>query len=598
MSKGLLGAANVVDVIRERAATLGERNALTFVRDPRARDDCSLTYRRLDERAVALAGWLRRMFRQGDRMLLLYPPGLEFTVGFLACLYSGLVAVPAPMPDNYKRQAERLRRVAVDADCAGVLTESTTLADVSAWAAASGLPGLRCRASDAPEDTEPDAWTMPDIGPDTLALLQYTSGSTSDPKGVMVSHRNFLHNADIYHRSLGFAEERNIGGWAPHYHDMGLIAQMLPALLFGSTSVLMAPTAFVRRPYSWLSMIDGYDIGVSLAPNFGFELCTRRITDEQLSELDLSRWDVAVNGSEPVRASTMAEFSRRFAPAGFRATALRPCYGMAEATVYISGATSRLPRVRQVDAELLEAGTMTEPRPGTTPRAVVSCGRALGFDVRIVDPVTRQVRTAGRVGEIWLRGESVAQGYWRNEQATRETFRARTADGDTGYLRTGDLGVCHDGEIYVTGRAKEVVVVHGRNLYPQDLEYTVRSACPELENGYGAVFTVNAADEETDSAVVMVHEVKGRPAAAEAAAITAAVRTCLVREFGIAAAGVVLLRPGGVHRTTSGKIQRVAMREAFLAGLLDAVHEDIDDRLRELRAAAAPGLPVSAGHEV
>lgn len=588
MSKGLLDAASVVDVIRERAADHGDLNALTFVRDPVSGDDDSLSYRRLDERVVALAGWLRATFARGDRLLLLHPPGLEFAVAFLACLYSGMVAVPAPMPDNYRRQADRLGKVVVDAECAGVLTERGALAAVSAWVAEFGPPGLRCWSTDSAELVAPDSWTMPDIGPDTLALLQYTSGSTSEPKGVMVSHRNFLHNADVYHRSLGFARERNIGGWAPHYHDMGLIAQMLPALLFGSTSVLMAPTAFVRRPHSWLAMIDRYDVGVSLAPNFGFELCTKRVTDEQMSTVDLSRWDVAVNGSEPVRESTISAFSERFAPAGFRATALRPCYGMAEATVYISGSTSRSPRVRQVDAARMDAGVMRPAQPGATTRTVVSCGRALGFDVRIVDPVTCEVLSAGRVGEIWLRGESVAQGYWRNERATDEVFRARTADGDAGYLRTGDLGCCDDDEIYVTGRVKEVLVVRGRNLYPQDLEYAVRTVCPELESGSGAAFTVDCGDGDGDKALVMVHEVKGRPAVDKAAEITVAVRTCLAREFGVAAAGVVLLRPGGVQRTTSGKIQRVAMRELFLAGLLDRVYEDVDDRLRAVRAATVP----------
>ena len=591
MRNGQRREVSVSDVIREHASSLRETTALMFLTGSNSEPDPdTMTYGELDGRAAALAAWLQDRFAKNDRILLLYPSGLEFAVAFLGCLYGGMVAVPAPLPGGYKGHAERLARIAHDADCVAILTDSKNLAEVSSWASETGLERLE---RSAVQDAELDAgtWTLSSSAPDTLALLQYTSGSTSDPKGVMVSHDNLLHNAMVYRQSLGFDTSIRIGGWAPLYHDMGLIAQLLPALLFGSSCVFMSPTTFVRRPYSWLQMIDEYDVGLSLAPNFAFDLCARQVTDQQIAELDLSRWEVAVNGAEPIHASTLTAFTSRFAPAGFNPQALRPCYGMAEATVYVCGSTSRRPLVRDVDAGLLEAGVFQPSAPGPGTRTLVSCGRPVDFEMQIIDPLTREERADGRVGEIWLRGKSVTKGYWRKQQATAEVFNGVTTGLDAGYLRTGDLGVLYEGELFVTGRIKEVLVVRGRNLYPQDLELVIRALRPELADGLGAVFNIPLPGREYREEVVVLHEVRGRPEPDELATITADIRLCLVREFGVAVVGVVLLRRGGIQRTTSGKIQRLAMREHFLHENLSPLYEDLDSEVRQLFRRPGPLMP-------
>ncbi|HYH98169.1 fatty acyl-AMP ligase [Hyalangium sp.] len=590
MKIGFEHVSSVTELIRQNVGARRDQVAVTLVGDlDKEGGASSLSYLQLDHEARRVASWLQARFPTGDRILLLYPVGVDFVAGFLGCLYAGMIAVPAPLPGQYQHQRRRVKAIARDASISAVLTDSANLSAVSEWATAEGLAQVQCLATDTADFGQPDAWTMPPTGRETIALLQYTSGSTGNPKGVMVSHHNLLHNVDSFRRGLGFSEQTRFGGWIPLYHDMGLMAQLLPALFLGSDCVLMTPNAFVMRPHLWLRMIEKYGIGYSAAPNFAYELCRRRVTDAQLAQLDLSRWEYAANGSEPVQASTLLAFAKRFAPAGFREDALCPCYGMAEATVYISGCAHRRPVIHHVDAALWARHEFKLAEPGAAGRHLVSCGVARDYDVRIVDPDAHQVLPEGRVGEIWLRGESVARGYWRNEEATRATFQASTGEGDGGYLRTGDLGLIHEGEIYVTGRIKEMLIVHGRNLYPQDIEHEVRAQHPELSTRFGAVFTVSGSDEE--EAVVVTHEIKGRFTEERLREITSSMKTTVSREFGVRVAGVVLLKPGSVQRTTSGKIQRSAMRELFLANALSLIHEDLDPQVRSMRQAQPQTLP-------
>lgn len=590
MNMGFEHVSSVTDLIREHVRTRGEQVAVTLVRELDKPDGATaLSYRQLDHEARRVASWLQERFPAGERALLLYPVGVDFVAAFLGCLYAGMIAVPAPLPGQYQHQRRRVKAIARDAGISAVLTDSANLASVSDWAQAEGLTQVQCLATDTEDFGKPDTWTMPPTSRETLALLQYTSGSTGDPKGVMISHHNLLHNVDSFRRGLGFSERTRFGGWIPLYHDMGLMAQLLPALFLGSDCVLMTPNAFVMRPHLWLRMIDKYGIGYSAAPNFAYELCRRRITDAQLAQIDLSRWEYAANGSEPVQASTLLAFAERFSSAGFRKDALCPCYGMAEATVYISGCAHRAPVIHHVDAGLLARHEFKQADPGQATRDLVSCGPARDYDVRVVNPETCQVLPDGRVGEIWLRGASVSRGYWHNEQATRATFQAVTADGDSGYLRTGDLGLIHGGEIYVTGRIKEMLIVHGRNLYPQDIEHEVRAQHPELSTRFGAVFTVSAPDEE--ESVVVTHEIKGRFSEERLHEITSSIKQTVLREFGVRAAGVALLKPGSVQRTTSGKIQRSAMRQLFLAGALTPIHEELDPQVSRARQQRREVLP-------
>jgi acyl-CoA synthetase (AMP-forming)/AMP-acid ligase II len=556
-------------LLQHWAGRYPDRDAVVVVRDAQRALAAHLSYAELDYRARRIGGWLQERFPPGARVLLLYPP-VGYIPGFFGCQYAGMVAVPAPLPGRYDYERRRVRGIAADAGVCAVLTDDASQPGVRAWLAGEGLDWLPVLAADAAGDPAGgaggDAWRMPELGHDSIALLQYTSGSTAEPKGVVVDHGNLLANAATLRRTLDVPESVRFGGWAPHYHDMGLMAQTLPALFHGSTCVLMSPTSFLRDPWQWLKMVDVYDVGWSAAPNFAYELCYRKVSDEQIAQLDLSRWRHAVNGSEPVQMATMASFAKRFASAGLRADALSACYGLAESTVFVSGAPPRDWVSVRVDPDLL-ARHRFELVAFPDGRELPSNGTAPDCDVRIVDPDTGAVLPPGRVGEIWLRGPSVARGYWRDDAATAATFRGRTADGDGDFLRTGDLGAVRDGEIYVTGRLKEMLIIRGRNLYPQDVEHELRQRHPELGN-VGAVFTVPAAEDGAGEALVVTHEVRGRMADVDLRALAGRIRRTVAREFGVGNAVVALLRRGAVRRTTSGKVQRSAMRHLFLAGTL------------------------------
>lgn len=573
-------APDVVTLLRHHAQLRPEQPALTLVRDLDRDDANHLNYQQLDDEVQRLAAWLQSKFAAGERVLLLYPVGLDFVVAFLACAYAGMIAVPAPLPGQYQHERRRLSCIATDAELAVVLTDAESYARVAEWMCDNGLNATPLYASENLCAEKP--WQSPKIQREDVLLLQYTSGSTGNPKGVMITHHCLLHNVDSYRQALGFDEQTRFGGWIPLYHDMGLMAQLLPALFLGSYCVLMTPQAFVTRPFSWLRLISHYRINYSAAPDFAYELCRRRITDEQLLRLDLSCWRFATNGSEPVQANTLQAFAEHFAAAGFERESLSPCYGMAEATVYVSG--RRGPRWLDVDAEALAAGQIRIAQPGMDARRLVSCGEAVGYDVCVINPHTHKPAAIGQPGEIWLRGESISPGYWRKPEASASTFQAQIAGGGSGFLRSGDLGLMHNGEIYICGRLKEMLVVHGRNLYPQDIEFELRTQHPELASRFGAVFAV---DTEVGEVMVVSHEIRGLFSSEALAELALAIRACVLREFGVRPAAVLLLKSGSVRRTTSGKIQRTAMRELFLSNTLSALHELIDPDLLALRALSA-----------
>ncbi|MEU6540491.1 fatty acyl-AMP ligase [Streptomyces sp. NPDC047000] len=603
--------------LQERAATLGDADALVFLRDgadrghrPAAADPGvsagaeHLTYATLDRRARALAVRLREHGAEGRPVLLLYPPGPEFLVAFAGCLYAGAVAVPAPLPGDRGERLQRVSGILKDTLARLVLTDTAHAADTSLWLAVSGGGETVCLATDidtglpgaAGSGPDADDWRPPATGPDDLAFLQYTSGSTSKPRGVMVTHRNLMANQAALQRLLGTTAEDRFGNWLPHYHDMGLIAHLLHPLYLGTAAVQMAPAAFIKRPVGWLRAFGEYGLTVGGGPNFSYDLCTRRVTDAQLDELDLSGWRLALCGAEPVRARTLDAFARRFAPAGLRASSLYPGYGLAEATLAVSGGRPGLPAGRlTVDAAGLEHDELRPPAAGRPIRTLVGAGRILDddFDLRVVDPVACAEMPPGRVGEIWLRGASVARGYWHRPLETDDTFRATLAGTPGEFLRTGDLGVVDDGELYITGRLKEVVILNGRNIYPQDVEWAIREVGPALGTGHGAVFTVGADREQ----LVVVQEARvPRQDADRLRDLTRAVQTLVGQDFDVPAGNVVLVRPGTVRRTTSGKVQRTLMRSLFLAGEITPLYEVLDPAVRDLITAssATAGSPATA----
>ncbi|MFD3842587.1 fatty acyl-AMP ligase [Streptomyces sp. NPDC058642] len=571
-----------VELMRTRADEHGDRTALVFSADPlRAEADETLTYGELDRAARRVAALLQERFTVGDRLLVLHPSGPGFARSLLGCMYAGMVPVPAPPPDGPQRkQAGRLAAIARDAGAVGALAEGTDLEALASWAKEQELPGMSVLAPDSAADELPAAnrWRPPPADPHALAFLQYTSGSTAAPKGVMVDHANLLANAEILAAISGMGAERPVGGWLPLYHDFGLIGLLLTPLVLGGRSVLMPPMAFLKRPHTWLTLIDRHGIDFSPAPNFAYDLCVQRITDEELARLDLSRWRCAVNGAEPVQAATVEAFTRRFAAAGLRPEAMLPGYGMAETTLVVCGdRPARRAVITEVDAAAFERGELLPPATGAAVHRIVSSGPAEYLDVRIIDADAGRVLPDGRVGEIWVRGPNVARGYWGRPEETRRVFDAVTPDGESGFLRTGDLGILHEGELYVTGRSKELIIIRGRNLYPQDLEAATRQAHPALEGGVGAAFSVPVPEEE----VVVVREYRARPAEPdELARAVAGVRDRLTREVGVPAHNVVLVPPGTVSRTTSGKIQRRLLRRRFLGGELEILHAELSPAVR------------------
>jgi acyl-CoA synthetase (AMP-forming)/AMP-acid ligase II len=574
---------SLVELGRTRAATLGDQLLYSFYPDRAEQEADHLTFAGLDLRARAIGAALQRLGAGGQRALLLYPPGLEFVAAFFGCLYGGVVAVPA-YPPRSARNLPRLLEIARDARPAVALTTAQLATAIGGMAKqVPELAALRLVATDALPLDQADSWSDPGASASTLAFLQYTSGSTAAPKGVMVSHGNLLHNEEMIQQAFEQRAESVIVGWLPLYHDMGLIGNVLQPLYLGARCVLMSPIAFLQSPKRWLAAITRFRATTSGGPNFAYDLCVRKIAPADRADLDLASWDLAFNGAEPVRPETMARFAEAFAGSGFKTRAFFPCYGLAEATLFVAGGSAAgteraAPRIAAFDRAQLEAGA-ARPLPASDPagRTLVSCGRAwLGQELAIVDPATFARCPDGQIGEVWLRGASVAQGYWKRPEATAETFDGRLA-GDPAeartapFLRTGDLGFVDGGELFVTGRLKDLIIIRGRNLYPQDIELTVERSHPALRPGCGAAFSIELGDEER---LVVVQELERNatdtpPPVESVEAIGDAVRRAVAEEHEAQVQQVVLLRAGSIPKTSSGKIQRRACRAALLAGKLD-----------------------------
>ncbi|MFI1917974.1 fatty acyl-AMP ligase [Nocardia sp. NPDC020380] len=541
------------EILTRRAADEPGRTAYVFLDDNGA-ETTTLSYRELHERALAVAAELGSRCAPGDRAVLVFPQCPEFIIAYFGCLYAGVIAVPLNPPRRNRIQ-DATGSIMRDCDPAAVLTLDMFVAPLRAvleplctashWLALDGI-------TSAAVDFEPRRAETAEV-----AFLQYTSGSTAAPKGVMVTHGNLVANEEMIHRGFGHSRDSTVVGWAPFFHDQGLIGNVLQPLYAGATAILMSPVAFIRRPLLWLSTISRYRAHTSGGPNFAFEACVARAAAGPLPELDLSSWRVAFNGAEPIRPQTLERFAETFAPHGFDPAAWYPCYGLAEATLLVSGGTpGRGARLLEVDADALAASRYV-PADGPKSKTLVGCGQVLpGETVRIADPATGETCPPDRVGEIWVSGGQVAQGYWRNPSATAQTFRAAGE-----YLRTGDLGLLVDGELYVIGRAKDIVIIRGRNYYPQDIEQTVQASHPALRAGACAAFAIPAPAGEQ---LVVVQEIR-RDAVADPAEVLGAIRAAVVAEHELAPADVVLAAPDEVPRTSSGKIRRSAVRARYLA---------------------------------
>ncbi len=520
----------------------------------------------LDTSARALAVRLRTRARVGDRALILCEPGLGYITAFFACLYAGVVAVPAYPPVG--ATAHRLGRIeAVSRDCAAsvMIVDDATDAEMAAHAdsGAAALPRFSVAAIDT---ADASSWRRPPIVGADLAFLQYSSGSTGTPKGVMVTHRNLLaQTAVVNDRFLnGVDEAWETFTWLPPYHDMGLIGSLLTFAVSRSSATLMTPMAFLKRPLRWLEAVTAIRARLTGAPNFALDLCVRKATPEAIARLDLSSLDVLFSGAEPVRADTLERFAETFGPAGFDPAALLPCYGLAEGTLAVTAKPRPGPsRTLTASRAGLLAGESRAPECAEDERRLVSCGRAMeGHTVRIVDPAEGAELAPGLVGEIQVAGPSVTDGYFGQPELTAETFLP-DADG-TVWLRTGDLGYLDAGELVVVGRRKDLLIVNGRNHHPHDLEDAIVASHPGVRPGGVAAFALEESED-----VGLVVEVEGRITDEDASAIDRGIREVLGGEHGVAPAELVLVRPGTVPKTSSGKVQRSACRAALSQGLLD-----------------------------
>jgi len=561
-------SGTLVGILRRRAQEQGDQRIYTFLHGDDAE---SLTYGQLDARVQSRAAVLVERCKPGERVLLLYPPGLDYIVSLFACMYAGVIAVPAYLP-RPNRPLSRLESIIADSQPSLALTSSEILnSPRGVLRQASGpISQLRSLATDSNPLAAPfDAGRR--ISADAPVILQYTSGSTASPRGVVLTHANLVLNAAMIQQNFPLGPESSTVFWLPPYHDMGLIGGILQPMCTGFPVTLMSPVAFLQRPVRWLQAISRFRATCSGGPNFAFDLCVRRISEEEKDGLDLSSWSVAFSGAEPIRKETLDEFSAAFARCGFRRSSLHPCYGLAEATLMATGIDpAEGMKFETVSRAALEQNRVEPARDaeGDDACTLVSSGRAAGCQqVCIVDPATFEPCPAGRIGEVWISGPNVALGYWRQKEKSQETFHASLAGGEGPFLRTGDLGFMRDGELFITGRLKDLIIIHGQNHYPHDIEFTAQRSHPALQPSSSAAFSV-LRDGFERLVIVQELDVRRGPVDDE---IATRIRRSVTETHDLQVDEIVMVRAWTIPRTTSGKIQRYLCRAAYLEGTLETI---------------------------
>jgi acyl-CoA synthetase (AMP-forming)/AMP-acid ligase II len=561
--------SSLVALLARRAELQPDDRAYIFLSD-RGVEEASITFRQLHSAALALAARLKKIVRPGDRAILVFPPGLEFLIAFFGCQIARVIAVPMMVP---RRQSARDSSAAIMANCEPVVALTSpafaTRGDVHARFLSGHLQWLTVDTT----HIEAGATDLPAPDPQDIAFLQYTSGSTSEPKGVAVSHANLLGNLEMIRRSLGTTKQSTYVNWVPLYHDMGLILNALEAFYVGALCVLMAPNGFMQRPLNWLRAIHRYRGEVACSPNFGFDLCVRRHNADQMQGVDLSSWKVALNGAEPVHAETIKRFIETFGGHGFDPAAVFPAYGMAEATLLIAGGHRGGGHVtRAVSRSGLQTHAVSAPVDHADIQTLVGCGRALVNErIAIVEPDSRRRLPADAVGEIWVNGPNVAQFYWRNPEATRTSLTAQIAGehDDANWLKTGDLGFLDEtGELFITGRIKDLIIIRGNNHYPQDIEHTVQALHPAFRQNCGAAFSVS--DDSGEETLVIIQEIERTERnSIDPAEMKGSIREGVANQHELFARHIALIRPGALPKTTSGKIQRSLARRLWLERRFD-----------------------------
>lgn len=525
-----------------------------------------LTYAMLNTKVMAVAAEIQKYASTGERALLLFSGGLDFIIGFFACLYSGVIAVPTHMPLSKRADQSHLQSIVKDANISLIISADadfskfSALPDTGEWFKSYNLVFI-----DGIFEESELPWKQPNISGDSIAFLQYTSGSTGSPKGVMVTHANLLHNEELIKNAFDNKEGSTIVSWLPLFHDMGLIGNVIHALYIGARLILMPPAAFLQKPVRWLNAINKYRAETSGGPNFAYELCASKVSPEQKQDLDLSCWTNAFNGAERVNAATLEDFYNAFKISGFKKESFYPTYGLAEGTLFATGGIrENRPEMIKVDRHFLELG-LVKTSADKMAECLVSSGKSWEQqELLIVNHETQKCCKDMVIGEIWLKGPSVTKGYWKNKEKTQESFKAYLDNGDGPFFRTGDLGFLKNGNLYVTGRLKDLIIIRGKNIYPEDLEIKVQKSNVLFQNSFSAAFSAQVNNQEE---VVILQEVDRRMMKSlDVTAVTKDVRNTLICMFQININDVVLLPPGSIPRTSSGKVRRKTAKTHYESG--------------------------------